>query len=111
MKVKIDFTLPRFSATEILTWEFHVDEYDKGRYDMILSIYLLTSLVLNIENYEHIIESGEGHLKGSTSTMIDLGTYNIKDLNTGKNTPEEYFTNDRVDELYELEKFRTSTKI
>ena len=30
VKVKIDFTLPEFSATQIVTWECHVDEYTKG---------------------------------------------------------------------------------
>ena len=48
LKVKTDFILPGFSATKILTWEFHVGNSTKGGYDMILSRYLLTSLGLNI---------------------------------------------------------------
>ena len=46
--VRIDFTLPELSATNIVTWNFHVDESDKGRYDMVLVRYLLTELGLNI---------------------------------------------------------------
>ena len=42
--------------------------------------------------------------------MIDLGTYDIKYLNTGKITPEKSFTNVYIDEVYELEQVRTSAK-
>ena len=49
-------------------------------------------------------------MKVSTETMIDLGTYEIKYLNTGKMTPEKSFTNAYIDEIYELEQVRTSTK-
>ena len=44
LKAEIDFTLPEFSATKIVTWECHEDESDKVRYNMILGRYLLTSL-------------------------------------------------------------------
>ena len=40
-KVKIYFTLPKISETEILIWNCHVGDSAKGRYDMILGIYLL----------------------------------------------------------------------
>ena len=42
LKVKIDFTLPKLSAMEIVTWNCHVDDSDKVRYNMILGRYLLT---------------------------------------------------------------------
>ena len=42
IKVKIYFNLPKLSATTIVTWNFHVDESAKGRYVMILGIYILT---------------------------------------------------------------------
>ena len=42
LEVKIDFTLPALSATNVVTWNCHVDESVKGRYDMILGQYLLT---------------------------------------------------------------------
>ena len=49
LKVNIYFTLPKFSATEILTWECHMGEYTKGKYDMILGRYILKALKLNIK--------------------------------------------------------------
>ena len=36
-KVRIDFTSPGISVTEIVMWNCHIDESAKGRYDMILS--------------------------------------------------------------------------
>ena len=44
IKVQVDFTLTALSATNIATWDFHVDDFAKGRYDMILGQYLLTEL-------------------------------------------------------------------
>ena len=41
LKVKIDFTLPALSATNVVTWNCHVDDSSKGRYDMILGRDLL----------------------------------------------------------------------
>ena len=41
-KVKIDSTLPALSATNVKTWNCHVDDSTKDRYDMILGQYLLT---------------------------------------------------------------------
>ena len=35
-KVKIYFTLPALSATNVVTWDYHVDDFAKGRYYMIL---------------------------------------------------------------------------
>ena len=42
IKVKLDFTLPAPSAKHVVTWKWHVDDSDKGRYDMILGKYILT---------------------------------------------------------------------
>ena len=42
--------------------------------------------------------------------MVDLGTYIFKDLNAGKIIPEESFTNDYVEEVYESEHVRSATK-
>ena len=47
IKVKVYLTLPTRSATNVVTWNFHVDYSAKGRYDIILGRYLLTELVLN----------------------------------------------------------------
>ena len=41
IKVKVDFTLPELSATKFVTWNCHVDDSAKGRYDMILGRDLL----------------------------------------------------------------------
>ena len=48
IKVEIYFTLPKISATKIVTWNFHVDDSAKGGYDMILGRYLLTALGSNL---------------------------------------------------------------
>ena len=42
--------------------------------------------------------------------MVDLGAYTIKDLNTGKIKPKEYFTNAYIREVYESENVCTATK-
>ena len=84
VKVKIDFTLPEFSATEIVTWEFHMDDSDKDRYSIIIGRYILISLLLNINFSKRVIEAGGGPLKGYTSPMIYLGEYKFKYLNTVK---------------------------
>ena len=48
IKVKIYLTLSELGATKIMTCNCHVDDSAKGRYDIILGIYLLTALVSNI---------------------------------------------------------------
>ena len=40
-KVNVDFCLPEFIAMEIVTWKWHVDEYNNGKYDMLLGRDLL----------------------------------------------------------------------
>ena len=84
LKVKVYFSLPALSATNIVTWKCHVDESTKGRYNMILGRDILTELLLSLEFSEHVIEYDNETLKGSTIPMIYLGTYEFKDLNTGK---------------------------
>ena len=65
-----------------------MDDSAKGRYDMILGIHLLTELGLNIKFSEHVIKADDGHFKGSTTPMVDLGTHKFKDINTEKITHE-----------------------
>ena len=43
--------------------------------------------------------------------MVDLGTYEFKDLNTGKFTPKESFKNTYAGEINESKHVRTATKI
>ena len=42
--------------------------------------------------------------------MVDMGTYEFNDLNTGENTREESFTNTYTEKKNELEHVRTSNK-
>ena len=49
LKDKIDFILPGFSATKIMTLECHLDASAKFIYDIILGRYLLTELGLNLK--------------------------------------------------------------
>ena len=44
IKVKVDFNLPALSATNAVTWNCHVDDSAKGRYDMVLLQDLQTEL-------------------------------------------------------------------
>ena len=77
---------------------------------MILGLDLLTELGLNLKFSEHVIEGDYGTFKGYTNPMVNLGTYIFKYLNTGKITPEEYFTSAYVEEVYESEHVRTAVK-
>ena len=106
----MDFTLPELSATEIATQHFYVDDYVKGRYETILDIYLLTALGLSLKRSDQVIKSYNGTFKGPPAPMVDLGTYEVKQLNKGKITPEELFTNAYAEEINELEQVLTSTK-
>ena len=56
-------------------WNCHVDEYAKGRYDIILVRHILTYSGLNIKLYDKFIEEAGGYFKGSMAPMVDLGTY------------------------------------
>ena len=35
LKFKVNFTLPALSAANVVTWNCHMDDSAKGRYDMI----------------------------------------------------------------------------
>ena len=77
---------------------------------MILGRYVLTKLGLNLKFSEHAIKADDLPLKRSTTPMVNLGAYIFKDLNIGKITPEELFTNAYVEEVYESEHVRIATK-
>ena len=57
-KANIDFCLPEFSATKIMTWKCHVNESTNGIYSMILGRDLLTALGLYLKLSENIIIGG-----------------------------------------------------
>ena len=48
-KANVEFYLPEFSVTKIVTWKCHMDDSTKGRYDMILGRHLLTALGLDLK--------------------------------------------------------------
>ena len=84
-----------------MTWNSHVDESAKSRYDMILGIDLLTESLLNIKLSDRIIVSDYGPLKGSTETVVDQVTYEFKGLKTWELTPETFFITAYTEEVYE----------
>ena len=47
-KVNVDFCLPEFSATKIVSWKCHVDKKTNSMYDMNLGRDLLTELGLDL---------------------------------------------------------------
>ena len=49
---------------------------------------------------KNIIVADNGHLKGCTTSMIDLEMYKFKDLNTGKISPKEYLMNVYIEEVF-----------
>ena len=65
-KFKICFTLPALRAMNVMTWNCHVYDSSKGRYDMILGGYMLTELGLNLKFSEDVIKADEGPFKRST---------------------------------------------
>ena len=87
LKVKIYFTLYALITKKIVAWYCHLGGSAKGRYDMILSGYILLALVLNLNIFYHVIKADDGPLKGLTVPVVYLGTYEFKTLNTGKITP------------------------
>ena len=76
-KVNLDFFLPEFSATKIMKWKCHVDEYTKGRYYMILGRDLLTALGLDLKLSENVIIGGEGPYEGCYAPMVDIRNYDF----------------------------------
>ena len=92
------FTLLTLSTTNIVMWNCHVDESNRGRNNTKFARDILSELLFNLNVFERVIEADDGTLIGSTAPMVDLGAYIFKDLNTGKITPEESFTNAYVKE-------------
>ena len=49
--------------------------------------------MINTNFSDHVIESDDGHFKGSSAHMVDLGMYEFKSLNTRKITPRKQLKN------------------
>ena len=77
-KVNIEFCLPKFSATNIVTWKFHVDESTNGRDYMILGRDLITALGLYLKFSENVIIGREGPCEGCYAPMVDVRNYDFK---------------------------------
>ena len=77
-KVNVDFFLPEFSETKIVSWKFHLDNQNNSRYNMILVIYLIHALVLDIKFSENIIFGGDVPYQGCSAPMVDLSNYEVK---------------------------------
>ena len=72
LNVKIYLTLPKFSATNILVWELHIDDSTRSRYNIILGRDMLTALGLNMKISERVIAVGDRYLKISPAPIIHL---------------------------------------
>ena len=88
-----------------MTGECHVDDPAKDRYNIILGRDIFTSFGLHLQFSQHAIKGGDRPSKGSTAPMIDLVTYEFKDL-----IQEVIFINEYTEKVFELEHFGTSTK-
>ena len=88
----------------------HVGDSDKRRYGMILGRDLITVLRINPKLSEHVIKADDGPLKGSSSPMFDLGTYDLKYLSTGEITPKESSVDAHSEEINESEQVHNYTK-
>ena len=87
-KVNVEFYLPEFGATKIVTWKCHIAKSKNSMYDMILGRYLLTTLGLDIKLSENIILGGNGTFKGCSAPMVYFSTHNFKPLIENKVKPE-----------------------
>ena len=108
--MSVDFGLPEFSATKIVTWKCHVDKTTNGRYDMILGRDLLDALGLDINFSEKVTIGGEGPYEGCLATMVDASNYDFTCIIDKTVKPEESFINSYVDECLESDSVIISTR-
>ena len=78
--MKVDFFLPEFSVTKIVTWKCHVDKSTYSRYNVILGRDLLTALGLDLKFSERLIIVGEGPYEGFSSPMVDVRNDEFKSI-------------------------------
>ena len=63
-KENVEFCLPEFGRTKIVTWKCHMDKSTNSRYAMILCRGLFTALGLDIRCSEKNILRCDGPFKG-----------------------------------------------
>ena len=74
------FLLSKFSATEIVSWKCHVDNYTNSRYYTILGRDPFTPLWLDLKFYKNIVIGGEGTYEGCLAPMVGVSNYDFKHL-------------------------------
>ena len=90
----------------------HVDDYNKGRFDMIMDRDILTWLSLKKFKFsEKIIEADDGPLERVNSTHGWFGYIYIERVHYRSITPEVYVVNTYIEEVYESEHVLTYTKL
>ena len=79
-KVNINFRLPEFSVTKIVTRKCNVDQSSKSRYSMITGRYLLMDSGMGMHFYRNIIEGGMEKYEVFTELIIGISSYHFKPL-------------------------------
>ena len=107
--VKVEFSLPVISTTKIVIWKCHVDDSTAGRYDMIISRYLLTKLGIYLKLSTNIIECDKGLYQGFTDRMENINDHDLEPINRNMRPfSEESVLHTYVNDCHESEPARTS---
>ena len=59
LEVKVHFISFKLNVMNVVMWKCHVDDSDKGRYNIILEQDILTDLGSNLIMSEHVIEADD----------------------------------------------------
>ena len=70
IKGKIYLFLTESSATQIITWECHMDDSAESRYDLIIDRYLLSVLGIDLKNPTSSSQDMTKHLKGAQQLCL-----------------------------------------
>ena len=62
--MNVDFCLPEYNETKIVSRKYHVVNKNNSRYDNILGRDLLTALVLDLKFFEKSLLLVMDHMKG-----------------------------------------------
>ena len=109
--MNVDFFLPEFSATKIVTWKIHVAESTNVRYEIILCREPLTAMGLDLMFSDNVIIGGEGPYEGCFASMVDVINYIFTSITDKTGKPEESFLNSYVNYCLELNIEISSTRL